>query len=135
MQQAVVEVHGRSFVVGPAGTGKTHTLQQRLLRLLESGEPAYTLLILVADPTQREQFSQFIQQSDIGAYGELKLTQYNNIAREMVELFWPLVATSAGFASSYTPPTFLGYDLSQLLMWRTVMPMLEGGRRRHFPAG
>jgi hypothetical protein len=45
----------------------------------------------------------------------------------MVILFWPLVARDAGFAAAFRPPTFLGYDLAQLLMWQTIQPLLDSG--------
>lgn len=115
------------FLTGRAGTGKTTALQQRLLHLLRSGEPAYTVLVLVGDPTQRDSFSETIRSSDIGSFAELKLVHYSQLAREMVILFWPLVARDAGFAAAFRPPTFLGYDLAQLLMWQTIQPMLDSG--------
>jgi hypothetical protein len=49
------------------------------------------------------------------------------MAQEMVSLFWPLVARPSGFAQAYRPPTFLSYDLAQLLMWQVLTPMLEEG--------
>jgi hypothetical protein len=49
------------------------------------------------------------------------------MAMEMVTLFWPLVARAAGFERPYHPPTFLSYDLAQLLMWHIVTPMLNAG--------
>ena len=127
LQQEAIASTGAVFLHGAAGTGKSTIVAHRLLHLLEQGEPAYAILVLVSDRTQREAYENFIQQSGLGAYADLQLTQFNNLAREMVTLFWPLVASKAGFASSYKPPTFLGYDLAQLLMWRTVTPMREDG--------
>ena len=126
-QQVAVSAESTLFLRGPAGTGKTTALQQRLLQLLRSGEPAYTVLILVADPTQRDNFSDIVRQSEIGSFSDLKITHYSQLAREMVLLFWPLVARDAGFATGFRPPTFLGYDLAQVLMWRTIRPMLDSG--------
>ncbi|MCB9007487.1 MAG: UvrD-helicase domain-containing protein [Ardenticatenaceae bacterium] len=51
-QQAAITAEQTSFLLGPAGTGKSFALQQRLLRLLQDGEPAYTLLVIVAEPDQ-----------------------------------------------------------------------------------
>ena len=45
----------------------------------------------------------------------------------MVSLFWPLVARDAGFSRPWQPPTFLSYDLAQVLMWRVVNPLLTQG--------
>ncbi len=52
-QAAAVAAPQTSFLHGSAGSGKTTALQHRLLRLLNEGEPAYTILILVAEPDHR----------------------------------------------------------------------------------
>lgn len=126
LQEQIMLTNGSAFLLGAAGTGKSTALQYRLRHLLNTGEPAYTILILVADRTQRDFFTQFVQQQAI-AYSDLKLIHYPHLAQEMVTLFWPLVAREAGFDSGFRPPTYLGYDLAQLLMWRTITPLLESG--------
>lgn len=127
VQETAVSTPYTSFLLGPAGSGKTTALRHRLLRLLQSGEPAYTLLVLVAEPDHQQPYRDFIHQSGLGPYADLKITTYIEMAREMVALFWPLVARPAGFARPYQPPTFLSYDLAQLMMWRIVMPMIGEG--------
>jgi hypothetical protein len=114
-------------LLGPAGTGKTTALQQRLVRLLRGGEPAYTLLVLVSEPEHRQAFYDAVHGSGLGPYADLNATTYTVMAQEMVALFWPLVARQAGFERPYQPPTFLSYDLGQLLMWHVVTPLLEQG--------
>lgn len=131
LQQAVVDASRSVFVIGPAGTGKSTALQQRLLRLLHQREPAYTILLLVADRDQRLAYTRFVQEAAVGSYADLKIGHYSSLAREMVILFWPLVAREAGFRSGFQPPTFLGYDLAQLMMWRTVTPLLNQGAFAH----
>jgi hypothetical protein len=116
-----------SFLLGPAGSGKTTVLQHRLRHLLQQGEPAYTILVLAAEPEHRQPFLDFLHSSEVGPYAELKITTFNRLAQEMVALFWPLLARPAGFAHPYRPPTFLSYDLAQLLMWQIVTPMLHEG--------
>lgn len=127
LQQEVVDAGRHSFLLGAAGTGKTTALQQRLVRLLRGGEPAYTLLVLVAEPEHRQAFYDAVHGSGLGPYADLEATTYTSMAQEMVALFWPLVAREAGFARPYQPPTFLSYDMGQLLMWHVVTPMLEQG--------
>jgi hypothetical protein len=127
LQQAVVEANQPSFLQGPAGTGKTITLQRRLSHLLQSGEPAYTILVLVAEPEHTSAFLDAVHQTAPGAYADLQITTYTNLAREMLTLFWPLLARPAGFVHAHRPPTFLSYDLAQLLMWQTLDPMLADG--------
>jgi hypothetical protein len=126
-QQEAVEAQGSLFLLGPAGTGKTTALSQRLLRLLVTGEPAYTTLVLVAEPEHERAYLDSLHQSGLGPYSELQITTYNALARDMVALFWPLLARPAGFARAYQPPTFLSYDLAQLLLWRIVAPLLVEG--------
>lgn len=126
-QEEVIRAAGSSFLLGVAGTGKTTALQQRLLRLLANGETAYTILVIVSEPDREAAYLNAIHASGLGPYAELSITTYNQMAMEMVKLFWPLVARSAGFARPYQPPTILSYDLAQLLMWDVVTPMLNEG--------
>lgn len=126
-QHQTITADRSSFLLGPAGTGKTTALQQRLLHLLDEGAPAYTMLVLVAELAHRDQWLDTIHTSGLGPYADLKITTYNRMAQEMVQLFWPLVARPAGFERPFQPPTFLSYDLAQLLMWHTVTPMMQDG--------
>ncbi len=85
------------------------------------------MLILVAEPEHEMPFLEAIHSSRQGPYTELQITTYNNMARQMLTLFWPLVARQAGFERAYQPPSYLSYDLAQLLMWQIVTPMIEEG--------
>ena len=127
LQLEAASTGGTSFLYGPAGTGKTAALQARLLRLLRAGEPAYTVLVLVAEPEHRDAYRDAVRASGPGPYAELNVTNYTQLAKSMVSLFWPLVARQAGFARPYQPPTYLSYDLAQVLMWRVVNPLLAQG--------
>lgn len=126
-QTDAIQAPNSSFWLGSAGTGKTTALHQRLLNLLADGEPAYTILVLVAEPEHQQAFLQQVHQSGLGPYADLKILTYNKLAQEMVALFWPLVARDAGFEKPYQPPAFLSYDLAQLLMWHIISPMFEEG--------
>ncbi|MFO7662498.1 MAG: hypothetical protein R6X18_07875 [Chloroflexota bacterium] len=126
-QQQAVAATGAVFLYGPAGTGKTTALHQRLLNLLTGGESAYTVLVLVAEPEHRTAFYDAVRNSGLGPYADLNVTNYSRMAQEMVALFWPLVARDAGFARPYQPPSFLSYDQAQVLMWQVVTPMLAQG--------
>ncbi|HSG15737.1 MAG TPA: UvrD-helicase domain-containing protein [Anaerolineae bacterium] len=127
IQQAAAEGVGSSLLLGPAGSGKTTALQHRLLTLLESGESAYTVLVIIAEQEHGQGFLDMVHRSGLGPYAELNIATYNTLARQMVSLFWPLIARPAGFERPYLPPTFLSYDLAQLLMWRVITPMLDDG--------
>ena len=127
LQDAAVNADGSSFLLGPVGTGKSSALQRRLVRLLDGGEPAYTMLVLVAEPEHRHAFEEAVMTSGLGPFADLKVTTFSQMALEMVTLFWPLVARQSGFAHPHQPPTTLTYDLAQLLMWQVITPLLEGG--------
>jgi hypothetical protein len=127
VQSAAISASGTSFWRGPVGTGKTTALQQRLVRLLESGEPGYTIMVLVAEPEHRQDFESAVRASGLGPYADLTISTYNQLALDMTTLFWPLVAGQSGFAHPYQPPTLLTYDLAQLLMWRLVEEDLDAG--------
>ena len=127
LQQDVVSATGTRFVLGPAGAGKTTALHHRLLRLLREGEPAYTILYLVAEEEDDDRVIHFLHEQDAGPYADLTVTTYPHLALDMVRLFWPLVARPAGFERPHQPPVFLRYDLAQLLLWRLITPMLEAG--------
>ena len=127
VQSAAISASGTSFWRGPVGTGKTTALQQRLVRLLELGEPGYTIMVLVAEPEHRQDFESAVRASGLGPYADLTISTYNQLALDMTTLFWPLVAGQSGFAHPYQPPTLLTYDLAQLLMWRLVEEDLDAG--------
>ena len=131
-QRAAVTANETTFLIGPAGTGKSTALHQRLLQLLQD-EPAYTILVLVAEEEDGERFLEFLHQHNAGPYADLKIATYGRLAREMVSLFWPLVARPAGFSRPFQPPAFLSYDLAQLLMWRIVRPMRDAGAFADLP--
>jgi len=126
-QQQTLTASQTTFLFGSAGTGKSTALRHRLLHLLQQGEPAYTLLVLVNQPEHEQAFLDTLHQSGLGSYGDLKIHTYATLAREMVELFWPLVARLAGFARPFQPPMFLSYDLAQLMMWDLVTQRLAQG--------
>ena len=127
VQQLAVEADGSTLLFGPAGTGKSTALKQRLLKLLQEKNPAYTILVLVAEPEHRQRYLDFVFEANVGPVADLKVTNYVGLAREMVSLFWPLVARQAGFHNAYSSPTWLSYDLAQLLMWEVIDPMLANG--------
>lgn len=127
VQTQAVEDSQTSFLLGPAGSGKSTALQQRLVRLIRSGEPAYTILVLVAESENQGLFYDAINRASLGPYADLKITTYVSLAREMVSLFWPLIARPAGFERPYQPPAFLSYDQAQILMYRFVAPPLAQG--------
>ncbi len=115
------------FVHGPAGGGKTTALQRRLISLLAAGVSSYTVLTLLPEPAAADAYQAALADAGLGPYVDLQLATFTGLAREMVALFWPLVARPAGFAAPHKPPTFLSYDLAQVLMRQTIDPLQQAG--------
>ncbi len=126
-QSAVISAGDSTFLFGPAGTGKSTALQHRLHRLLAAGEQSYTILVLVSETDHIARMANAVRDPDLGPQSELKIVTYSAFAREMISLLWPLIARQAGFTGAHHPPTFLSYDLAQLLMWRLIKPSMDGG--------
>jgi ribosomal protein S27AE len=117
----------RLFVRGPAGAGKTTALQRRLIALLAAGVPSYTVLTLLAEPDTADGYRWALTEAGMGPYSDLHLVTFSGLAREMVTLFWPLIARPAGFEAPHRPPVFLSYDLAQIHMKQVIAPMLAEG--------
>ena len=84
-QQDSLQVQGKVLLFGPAGTGKSTALRHRLLHLLQQGEPAYTVLILVNQPEHEQIFLDTLHESGLGSYGDLKIHTNATLAREIEE--------------------------------------------------
>ena len=63
-QLAVISADESNFLIGPAGSGKSTALFHRLHRLLESGEQAYTILVLVSETGHIPQFTDAVRDPD-----------------------------------------------------------------------
>ena len=126
IQLAAIEADNSSLMVGPAGTGKSLALQHRLLRLLRSGYPENTTLILIADSGHASFYRSILLDQPIPHTG-LFLGTFPRWVKESVSLFWPLVSEAAGFSNPEDLPTFLSYDLAQLAMWKNIAPMIDVG--------
>ncbi|NLT43686.1 MAG: ATP-dependent helicase, partial [Anaerolineae bacterium] len=135
-QQDVAEDRGTLFLRGPAGSGKTTAGVARLRRLLEEGVPADSILVLTPQRTLAEPYFAALRAPDLPAGGLTTVLTVGGLAQRAVELFWPLVAEAAGFASvdslgeSTSPddePVFLTLETAQYHMARLVRPLLEQG--------
>ncbi len=122
-----MEAGQRIFLHGPAGTGKSSALQRRLISLLAAGISSYTILTLLPEPGAADGYRTTLAAAGLGPYADLQLTTFTGLARELVSLFWPLVARPAGFAAPHQPPVFLGYDLAQVQMDQIVAPLRAEG--------
>jgi hypothetical protein len=128
-QLALLErrIESRIFLEGPAGTGKTTAGLAWLLRLLDSGVPARSILVIVPQRTLATPFYETLRRPTVQAGGQVTITTLGGLAQRMVDLFWPLIVEQAGFAHPDRPPTFLTLETAQYYMARLVRPLLEEG--------
>jgi len=126
-QQLAVNAGARSFLFGPAGSGKTTSIRHRFRHLVHSGNNPYNILVLLAEHDHVTPFEERFRQQEVGPYSDLSIYTYSGLARQMIDLFWPLIARPAGFDRPHHPPKFLSYDLAQLLMAKLVAPHLDEG--------
>ncbi len=115
------------FLEGLAGTGKTTAGAARLEQLLAQGIPAHTILVLIPQRTLGGPFQRVLESSEGIAGGIASVLTVGGLAQRMVDLFWPLVAETAGFGHPEQPPAFLTLETAQYYMARLVRPLLDEG--------
>lgn len=126
-QQALIDLPltGKIFVEGGAGSGKTTAGVARLLRLLDDGVPASSLLVLVPQYALAEPYRAALRRADVPPGGAVGIYTLGRLALEMVELFFPLVARAGDFADPARTPTFLSLETAQYTMAHLVRPLIE----------
>jgi len=120
-------LNSRIFLSGPAGSGKTTAGVSRLLHLIEQNIPPGAILVLTPQRTLYQPYQEALFSVEIPAGGTVTMLTVNGLAQRMVDLFWPLIAASAGFASPEKPPTFLTLETAQYYMAGIVYPLLDQG--------
>jgi hypothetical protein len=117
----------KTFLSGPAGCGKTTVGVERLRAMLTSSLPADSILVLTPQRTLQTPYETALRSPEIGPGGQVALATVGGLARRMVDLFWPLVAETAGFTHPDQPPVFLTLETAQYYMARLVHPLLDEG--------
>ena len=115
------------FLSGPPGSGKTTLAVNRLLHLIQSDIPAEQLLILVPQRTLAAPYYQALHNVTAPAGGVVDIATIGGLARRTLDLFWPLVAGSAGFAKPNDRPRFLTLETAQYYMDRIIEPFVSNG--------
>lgn len=120
----------RVFLQGLAGTGKTTAGIERVKQLLHAGAPPSAILVLVPQQATGLPWQDALRRSRAPGAAEVRVTTLGSLARELLELFWPLIAADTGCAQPLAPPRFPGLEFSQYLMRRFVGDEIE--RRDYF---
>ena len=108
-----------TFLEGPARTGKTSSALDYIARAFSSSQDE--ILVLVPQRTIGLPYSDLL---DEHPQLNLRISTISGLTRNMVELFWPMIAEDAGFRFPHHPPTFLTLETAQYFMARIVRPLL-----------
>lgn len=128
-QKSVVERAGQAklFLSGPAGSGKSTAAQAALQKMLHSGIPAESILIITPQRSLAQPYREVSRESEFPAGGSLSVVTMGGLAQRMVALFWPMVAPLAGFKHPNQPPNFLTLETAQYYMAHLMEPLLQIG--------
>ncbi len=128
-QRQIIElpVGSKIFLEGPAGTGKTTVGIERMLYLMSAGVMGNSILVLVPQRTLGVLYLDAMNAPGVVAGGMVTLATLSGLAQRMVDLFWPIVAETAGFSRPEVPPTFLNLETAQYYMAHIVRPLFNDG--------
>jgi hypothetical protein len=92
-----------------------------------SGVPGDSILVLLPQHTLSEPYKRVLQLPELPGGRLANVTTINGVIQRMLGLFWPLIASKAGFNYPYQPPRFLTLETAQYFMAYLVRPLLEQG--------
>jgi len=116
-----------TFLTGPAGTGKTTYAVERLRELLAGNVPTHQILVIVPQRTLAQPYRDLLRDPALPGAGSVDLLTLNGLALKIINLFWPLGATAAGFGRPHEPPVFLNIETAQYYLWQAIAPLLKEG--------
>ncbi|MDE2858823.1 MAG: hypothetical protein OXN94_13350 [Chloroflexota bacterium] len=113
------------WLEGIAGSGKTSAGIGRLLRLLEQGIPAESILIYVPQRSLAQPYLQALRQHSGYSGGQVAVQTIGGLSLQMVEAFWFLIAERAGFGHPQDLPNFLSLESVQYFMTKVIEPLVN----------
>ena len=113
-----------TFLVGPAGSGKTTLAVAHLHDLLRSGIAGDSILVVAPQRTLLRPYQVVLRRGDLPPGGEVETLTIGGLAKRSVDLMWPALARESGFAQPDRPPTFLTLETAQYYMERVVQPFI-----------
>jgi hypothetical protein len=126
-QEEIVEspLETRIFLSGRAGTGKTTVGVRRLRRMIDEGVPAHSILVLVPQKRLALPYYAEIRNPRRRAGSDVTVATLGSLSRQVVNLFWPLVAGELNPLDPYRRPAFLSLEMIQYLMFKLLDPKIE----------
>lgn len=122
---ATDDINVPTFLEGSYGTGKTTTGLARLQHLLHQGAWPEAILIFVPQRSLALPYLHLLHTMQGITPGQVQVQTLSGFARNMTDLFWPLIAEQAGFGSLDQPPVFLNLETSQFFLAEVVRPLIE----------
>lgn len=113
------------YLSGMAGTGKTTTGVRRLRRLIESGVPAHSIMVLVPQKRLALPYATEIRNPRRKAGAEVTIATLGSLSHNLVGLFWPLIVRDLSRENPYRRLTFLSLEMVQYLMFKLLDPVIE----------
>ncbi len=124
----LIQSKHKLFLAGPFGSGKTTLAIERIRWLLRQERVrGDDILVLTPQRTVAEPYYQALRNPQLPSGTPVRVTTLAGLARQSVELYWPLLATVAGFADPAREPTFLNLETSQYHMARFVDDAIARG--------
>ena len=114
----------RTFLSGPAGSGKTAAGIERLKFLLQNEVPGHEILLLFPQRNLSIDYQEALNTTDIPGSSKPVFATYGGIAKRAMDLFWPLILEEFSAFSSKKPPVFLTLESSLYFLSRIVEPLI-----------
>jgi hypothetical protein len=114
----------RTFLEGPAGTGKTDRAVAHLRDLLHANLHSEGVLVIAPQRSLLRPYQDALRQADLPGGDEVETLTIGGLAKRSVDLLWPAIAREAGFTNPDRPPTFLTLETAQYYMERVVQPFI-----------
>jgi hypothetical protein len=114
----------RTFLEGPAGTGKTDRAVAHLRELQHANLHGDGVLVIAPQRSLLRPYQDLLRRSDLPGGAEVETLTIGGLAKRSVDLWWPAIAREAGFTKPDRPPTFLTLETAQYYMERVVQPFI-----------
>jgi hypothetical protein len=121
-------VTNKLFLSGPFGSGKSALALARIRWLLKQERiRGDEIIVLTPQRSLGRPYHEALRTGNMPPGAPPLVTTVASLARNAVELYWPLIAREAGFAHPEREPTFLTLETSQHHMGRFVDEAMERG--------
>ena len=119
--KGLVHSQTKLFLSGPFGSGKTTLAIERIRWLLNQERTrGDDILVIVPQRTLAQPYYDAIRSPDMPPGPPVRVSTFASLARNAIELYWPLIAGNAHFADPAKEPIFLNLETSQYHMARFV---------------